>query len=46
MNKNRKMVVEVDGVKGEFYLVKTTIEEILHLYETHEEMNIIDYREE
>jgi hypothetical protein len=46
MNKNRKMVVEIDGIKGELYLVKTTIEEIIHLYETHEDFNIVDYKEE
>jgi hypothetical protein len=46
MDKNRKMVVEVDGVKSEFYLIKTTIEEIMHLYEVNENFNVIEYKGE
>lgn len=45
MKKNRKMVVMADNVKCEFYLIKTSIKEIIHLSKQVEKFEVIEYKE-
>ena len=46
MSKNRKVVVEVDGIRSEFFARKMSVEEMEYLSENYEDFNVIEYREE
>lgn len=46
MNDNTKIIVEVEGIRSEFYARKMSVEEMEYLSENYEDFNVIEYREE
>ena len=46
MSNNTKIVVEVEGIRSEFYARKMSVEEMEYLSENYEDFNVIEYREE
>lgn len=46
MSDNKKIIVEVEGIRSEFYARKMSVEEMEYLSENNEDFNVIEYREE